>query len=83
MLTITLYSKEGCPLCEEAKGLLRQLSGRYPHRLEEIYISSDRALLSQYRTTIPVVRIGDDEMAAPIDKEALADFLKAHMGQQA
>ncbi len=66
MLTITLYSKPGCHLCEDVKAILANLQARYPHQLVEIDIRGDRALFARYHLTIPVVQIGDVALEAPI-----------------
>ena len=38
MLTVTLYTRKGCGLCEEAKAELAALEKEYPHRLAEVDI---------------------------------------------
>ncbi len=55
MQQLTLYSKPGCHLCEEAADLLRQaLQGRDVH-VEEVDISRDVDLMQRYSTLIPVI----------------------------
>lgn len=76
MLEVTLFSKESCHLCEEARELLRQLSIRYPHRLNEIFITSNRELLQKYGQKVPVVRVGDEELSAPLGMEELEGLLR-------
>lgn len=66
MLTVTLYTKIDCGLCDEVKHSLQLLQGAFPHQLQEIDIAQDDALFQQYRYKIPVVRIGDVVLAAPI-----------------
>ena len=38
MLTVTLYTRKGCGLCEEAKAELAVFEKEYPHRLAEVDI---------------------------------------------
>ena len=77
MKKVILYTKADCSLCVEAKEMLEQLSGRYPHRLVEIDITRDEALFARYRYRIPVVVINGRELAAPIDPNALNEALAA------
>ncbi len=66
MLNVTLYTKEGCGLCEETRRELACLQTAYPHRLTEVDIAGDPALFARYRYTIPVIRVGEIELQAPI-----------------
>ncbi len=53
--TITLYSKEGCHLCEDAKAALVSLGDEFNVILEEVDITLDPTLFQQYQYTIPVM----------------------------
>jgi len=77
MLTITLYSKPDCHLCEQAKADLESLQEKYPHRLVEIDINSDPALQKAYLVEIPVVAIGPYLLKYPFDKQKLEMTLGA------
>ncbi len=76
MLTVTLFTKPGCGLCDEVKFSLEQLQVHYPHQLQEINITQDDALFNRYRYTIPVVQIGEQELAAPITAVQLQNALQ-------
>lgn len=76
MLTITLYSKSGCHLCEDIKAELANLQDAYPHYLVEVDITEDKALFDRYRYTIPVVQIGQKELQAPVSTAQLIAVLK-------
>jgi glutaredoxin len=54
MAQVTVYSKPGCHLCEEALRVLTQLQAQAPFTLEEINIQHDPALLAEYGEQIPV-----------------------------
>ena len=54
-MTVTLYSKPGCHLCEEVRTLLDALQPQYGFAIQEIDIRSDDALMARYRYEIPVV----------------------------
>ena len=71
MLTLTLYTRKDCHLCDEAKAALESLQSQYPHRLVEIDIDTDPALQKAYLVEIPVVEIGPYVLKAPFDKQKL------------
>ena len=77
MITVTLYAKKDCHLCEQAKADLESLKGQYPHRLVEIDIESDPALLKAYLVEIPVLEIGPYVLKYPFDKQKLTMTLGA------
>ena len=77
MLTVTLYMKEDCHLCEQAKADLDSLQEKYPHRLVEIDITSDPALQKAFLVEIPVLEIGPYILKYPFDKQKLAMTLGA------
>ena len=54
-MTLTLYSKPGCHLCEEVRALLDELQPEYAFQLEEIDITRDDDLFTRYRYEIPVL----------------------------
>ena len=66
MVEVTLYTKPGCHLCEDVKEMLVGLTAVLPHHLTEIDITNDRDLFNRYHLNIPVVRIGQTELQAPI-----------------
>jgi glutaredoxin len=61
-LSVRLYSKPGCHLCEDARALLEDLASEFNLVIEEIDITRDDALLSRYRHDIPVLLLGDREI---------------------
>ncbi len=58
MVTVEIYSKAGCCLCDEAKAVLDRVRADIPFDLQEIDIESDAELLRRYGEQIPVVFIG-------------------------
>lgn len=77
MLTVTLYTRKDCHLCEQAKTDLASLQEKYPHRLVEIDIERDPALQKRYLVEIPVVEVGPYALKAPFDKQKLMMTLGA------
>ena len=55
MLTLTLYSRPECCLCEEMKAVLTQVRQAAPFELEEINISLDPELEARFGQEIPVL----------------------------
>ncbi len=77
MITVTLYTRADCRLCEEVKNLLAELAEKHPHRLVEIDIESDPALASAYGEQVPVLEIGPYKLRAPIERQRLKITLAA------
>lgn len=77
MLAVTLYTKKDCHLCDVAKADLESLKEKYPHRLVEIDINTDPALLKAYLVEIPVVEVGPYILKYPFDKQKLGMTLGA------
>ncbi|MFQ5422192.1 MAG: glutaredoxin family protein [Anaerolineae bacterium] len=75
MLTVTLYTKENCGLCDEVKAKLATLADAYPHQLTEVNINQNHNLFARYRYVIPDVEIGDTRLLAPIDPDRLRSLL--------
>lgn len=71
MLTVTLYTRKDCTPCDQARADLQALQDRHPHRLVEVDITSDAALLKKYREIIPVVEVGPYSLKAPFNKQKL------------
>ncbi len=71
-MTLTIYSRPGCHLCDEMKTVVQRVSRRVPLTLEEIDITGDAELERAYGVEIPVLlidgrkaakyRITDDEL---------------------
>jgi glutaredoxin len=55
---LTLYTRPGCHLCDEAREAIGALRGELgPFELREVDIDSDDALLTAYLERIPVVEV--------------------------
>jgi glutaredoxin len=60
--TVTLYSRPGCHLCDEAREALHRVRARTPFSLEEIDITQDDELHRRYLERIPVVKLENEEL---------------------
>jgi glutaredoxin len=78
-LAITLYTKPGCHLCEQALADLERLRRRHPYTLQQVNIAEDPELLRRYGERIPVLVVGSQEYAAPLPSALLERALsRAH-----
>ena len=74
--TLTLYSRPGCHLCDDARAALERVRARAPFTLREVNIETDDSLHSRYLERIPVVALGDEELFDFfVDEAALEDRL--------
>ncbi len=55
---VTIYSRPGCHLCEEAKLRISPLLAEFGARLTEINIDEDPALRALYDYDVPVIFLG-------------------------
>lgn len=60
---VTLYSRPGCHLCEEAKAAIAPLLREFSAVLREVNIDGDAILKERYGWDIPVVFIGTHKAA--------------------
>jgi glutaredoxin len=75
--TVTLYTRPGCHLCDDARAELQRLRARLPFTLEEVDITSDDALHRRYLERIPVIALDGEELFDFfVDEAALADRLR-------
>jgi glutaredoxin len=74
--TLTLYSRAGCHLCDEARAALERVRARSPFSLHEVDITTDDALHRRYLERIPVVSLDGEELFEFfVDEAALEDRL--------
>jgi len=71
MLTVTLYTRNNCHLCDQAKQDLESLQEKYPHRLVEVNVDSDPAIQKMFGEKVPIVEVGPYRLSAPFDKQKL------------
>ena len=74
--TITLYTRPGCHLCEDAADLLERLAAHLGLAVVEVNILEDANLYERYKHSIPVVAIGGGPtLVAPIREGDLLRWL--------
>jgi glutaredoxin len=57
---ITLYTREGCELCEEARLVIMPLLREYGAKLHEVDIDDDPVLHDRYTNDVPVMFLGSE-----------------------
>ncbi|TMX56031.1 glutaredoxin family protein [Vibrio rotiferianus] len=70
---LTLYSTEGCHLCEMAFDLVDQIG--LAEQTHIVDIAFDDVLFTRYGVTIPVLKYQDSELNWPFDLEQLTHWL--------
>jgi uncharacterized membrane protein len=75
MLTVTLYMRTDCHLCQQAVKDLDNLQQQFPHRLVQIDVEKEG--LAEYIDKIPVIEIGPYKISAPFDEKKLQMTLGA------
>jgi glutaredoxin len=77
MTVITLYTRPGCHLCDEAREAILALREELPpFELSEVNIEQDEGLLARYLERIPVVAV-DGEVVSEL--ELKLDLLRASL----
>ncbi len=76
---VTLYTKPGCHLCEEARREMLAADCPDLYELTQVNIDADPALWERYRLDIPVITINGQEafrhrLTAAEFKKALLSF---------
>ena len=62
MSTVTLYSRPGCHLCDDARAAIERVRKDTPFGLVEVDIESEDALHRAYLERIPVVEVDGEEL---------------------
>jgi glutaredoxin len=60
---VTLYTRPGCHLCEEAKSVIEPMLCEFRATLREVNIDGDPVLEARFGSDIPVVFIGSSKVA--------------------
>jgi glutaredoxin len=58
---VTLVTRRGCHLCEEAESLLRRLAGEVGFGYAEVDVDADPARRAEYSDRVPVILIDGRE----------------------
>ena len=73
---VTLYGRDGCHLCDEARQLIVALAELGGIELREVDIEADDRLFAAYLERIPVVELDGREVSElEFDRDAFLDAL--------
>ena len=78
MTTVTVYTRAGCHLCEEAERVVRAEQAAGGFRLELVDIDRDPELVRRYGVRVPVVAVDGEEL---FQYEVPADLLRARLAR--
>ena len=82
MIAVTIYSRQGCHLCEQMKAVVERVGRSVAIALEEIDISTDPALEARYGVDIPVLLVGGRKAAKyRVTEDELRRILSARAGE--
>lgn len=76
-ITVVIYIKEACSICDLVIGWLEQLQKTVPHQLIPINIANDKALQQTYGLVIPVIEVGPYNLKYPFTIQDLEMTLAA------
>ena len=62
-LEVTLYTRQGCHLCDEAKLQMAPLLAEFGARLREVDIDADPELRERYNLDVPVIFLAARKIA--------------------
>jgi glutaredoxin len=69
-IEVTLYTRPGCHLCQDAKGVIAPLLAEFGAILREVNIDEDHQLTQRFGHDIPVIFIGERKAAKHrVDRE--------------
>jgi hypothetical protein len=76
---LTLYTRTGCPLCEEMAAHVDALLAGSCQRVVAIDVDTDPALKAAYGWDVPLLYHGESEICRhELDLPAFRDWLRAH-----
>jgi glutaredoxin len=80
---VTVYSRHGCHLCEDAVNTLESMREKLAFEIEIIYIDGDAELEKLYGNEVPVIHInGEHHDFYRVDPERFRTSLEKHRRHQ-
>jgi len=80
---VTVYSRHGCHLCEDAVKTLESLREELAFEIEIIYIDGDAELEKLYGNEVPVIHInGEHHDFYKVDPDRFRSSLEKHRRHQ-
>lgn len=82
VITVTIYSRQGCHLCDQMKAVVERVGRSVAIAVEEVDVSTDPALEARYGSDIPVLLVGGTKAAKyRVTDEELRRILSARAGE--
>ncbi len=76
LVTVKLYTTDGCHLCEQALAMLNYHNEKIKgFSIQLVEISDSDSLIEKYGIKIPVLAINANELAWPFDLQELEDWI--------
>jgi glutaredoxin len=77
--TLTLYTRVGCPLCEDMAEHVRALIAETGHVLRPVDVDADPSLKARYGWDVPLLFAGDTEICRhQLNLPAFQEWLRLH-----
>jgi uncharacterized membrane protein len=77
MISVTMFSKDDCQLCDEALQYLEDLQNVIEHQVEIVNIEGNPELEKKYAIDIPVIEVGPYRLKSPFTAQDLEITLRA------
>jgi glutaredoxin len=83
MTTITIYSRHGCHLCDDAQAVLDSMREELNFEIDVINIDEDAELVKLYSDQVPVIHIdGEHHDFYKVDPVRFRSSLEKHRQHQ-
>ncbi|WP_157721904.1 glutaredoxin family protein [Tumebacillus avium] len=74
---LTLFTKDGCTLCDKVKPILERVGRTYPLQVAEFDITTDERVYAKYWDKIPVLHVdGEEAFVSKIAEHWLRRYLE-------
>ncbi|MGH2582071.1 MAG: DUF2085 domain-containing protein [Anaerolineales bacterium] len=77
MITVALYTKDNCSLCDQAAEDLKEIQEKIPHNLALVNVEEDADLKAAYTDRVPVLQVGPYTLESPFDRQKIEMTLGA------
>ena len=79
MTTVTIYSRQGCHLCDDAHEILQSMREELNFEIEVVNIAGDEQLVKLYSDQVPVIHIdGQHHDFYKVDPTRFKSSLEKH-----
>jgi len=75
-MTVELFSKDECGLCDEARKILKNLKKEFLFDVKEVTLVENHPKFNEYFLAVPVVLVGGKEFKSQLRESELRDFFK-------